>query len=141
MAKSFTPIDVKRLIEEHESCLTQLTAGETIREWHQAEIVTVAKTHVATEAMRLLKEIPVEEINRDKRGFRVKSLCQDTVDERITQLLAQKQAEFDAFADKSESAKESLALDEKTFGNIIKEEIDRINAKNSAKNRRDGQKT
>ena len=57
-------------------------------------------------------------------------LCQNTVDERITALLEQKQAAFDAFADKSEAAKESLELDEKTFGNIIKEEIDRINAKN-----------
>ena len=57
-------------------------------------------------------------------------LCQNTVDEKITALLEQKQAAFDAFADKSEAAKESLELDEKTFGNIIKEEIDRINAKN-----------
>lgn len=57
-------------------------------------------------------------------------LCQNTVDERITALLEQKQAAFDAFADKSEAAKESIELDEKTFGNIIKEEIDRINSKN-----------
>lgn len=61
-------------------------------------------------------------------------LCQNTVDERITELLEQKQAAFDAFADKSEAAKESLELDEKTFGNIIKEEIDRINAKNGRSN-------
>lgn len=57
-------------------------------------------------------------------------LCQDTVDERIMELLEEKQAAFDAFADRSEAAKESLELDAKTFGNIIKEEIDRINAKN-----------
>lgn len=61
-------------------------------------------------------------------------LCQNTVDERITALLEQKQAAFDAFADKSEAAKESFELDEKTFGNIIKEEIDRINAKNGKTN-------
>ena len=36
---------------------------------------------------------------------------------------------FNAFADKSEAAKESLELDDKTFGDIIKEEIDRINEK------------
>ena len=35
-----------------------------------------------------------------------------------------------AFADKSVAAMESLDLDERTFGNIIEEEIDRINAKN-----------
>ena len=61
-------------------------------------------------------------------------LCQNTVDERITTLLEQKQAAFDAFADKSEAAKESFELDEKTFGNIIKEEIDRINAKKESAN-------
>ena len=60
-------------------------------------------------------------------------LCQDTVDERITNLLAQKQAAFDAFADKSEAARESLELDNTTLGNIIQEEIDRINAKNGKK--------
>lgn len=53
-------------------------------------------------------------------------LCENTVDERIRDLLAQKQAAFDAFADESEAAKESLALDEKTFGNMMQEEARRI---------------
>ena len=56
-------------------------------------------------------------------------LCEESVDERILTILERKQAEFDAFADKSVAAKESIELDDKTFGNIIKEEIDRINAK------------
>ena len=56
-------------------------------------------------------------------------LCENTIDEKITAVLEEKQALFDAFADKSEAAQNSLDLDEKTFGNIIQEEIDRINAK------------
>lgn len=56
-------------------------------------------------------------------------LCENTVDEKIIAMLEEKQALFDAFADKSEAAKESIELDDKTFGNIIKSEIDRINAK------------
>lgn len=56
-------------------------------------------------------------------------LCENTVDERITAMLDEKQAIFDAFADKSEAARESIELDEKTLGNIMKEEIERINAK------------
>jgi SNF2 family DNA or RNA helicase len=56
-------------------------------------------------------------------------LCENTVDERITLLLESKQAIFDAFADQSVAAKESLELDDKKFGDIIKEEIERINAK------------
>lgn len=59
-------------------------------------------------------------------------LCQNTVDERIRDLLAQKQAAFDAFADESEAAKESLALDEKTFGNIMEAEVRRIGQKHQA---------
>ena len=59
-------------------------------------------------------------------------LCEGSFDERITKILADKQAMFDAFADRSEAAAESLQIDEKTVGNIIKEEIDRINAKREA---------
>lgn len=59
-------------------------------------------------------------------------LCQDTVDEKIVSILEEKQAIFDAFADKSVAARESMELDEKTFGDIIKEEIDRINEKRAA---------
>lgn len=56
-------------------------------------------------------------------------LCENTVDEKIMSTLESKQAIFDAFADKSVAAMESRELDDRTFGNIIKEEIDRINAK------------
>ncbi len=56
-------------------------------------------------------------------------LCENTIDERITSILENKQAIFDAFADKSVAASESMAIDDQTFGDIIKDEIDRINAK------------
>lgn len=56
-------------------------------------------------------------------------LCDDTVDERILTILERKQAEFDAFADESVAAGESIELDDKTFGDIINDEIDRINEK------------
>ena len=60
-------------------------------------------------------------------------LCENSVDERITELLAKKQAEFDAYADESVAASESKELDKRAFGNIIKDEIDRINAKHGIK--------
>lgn len=56
-------------------------------------------------------------------------LCEDTIDERITELLEQKQAIFDAFADASVSAQQSLEIDDKSFGDIITGEIARINQK------------
>lgn len=53
-------------------------------------------------------------------------LCEDTIDERLTEVLEEKQMIFDAFADKSVAAQQSLEIDNKTFGEIIKEEIERI---------------
>lgn len=58
-------------------------------------------------------------------------LCEDSVDERITNLLENKQKIFDAFADKSVAAQESIELDKKSFGNIIQEEIEKINSRNN----------
>lgn len=61
-------------------------------------------------------------------------LCENTIDERIMNMLAEKQAIFNAFADKSVSAdataKEEIELDDKTLGKLVQSEIDRINEKN-----------
>ena len=57
-------------------------------------------------------------------------LCENSIDEKITDLLEKKQAIFDAFADKSVAAEKSLDIDDKTFGDIIAKEIERINEKN-----------
>ena len=59
-------------------------------------------------------------------------LCENTLDEKITDMLAEKQAVFDAFADKSAVAEETMELDQATLGTIIDEEIKRINEKNQA---------
>lgn len=66
-------------------------------------------------------------------------LCEDTVDERITELLEQKQAIFDAFADKSVAAEKTEGeVDETTFGKIIEEEIERIKAKDGNTSQKSG---
>ncbi len=59
-------------------------------------------------------------------------LCDETVDERISELLKSKQEIFDAFADESSVGTESLEIDEKTFGSIMEEEKKRIAEKTSA---------
>ena len=64
-------------------------------------------------------------------------LADDTIDEKITNLLAEKQTIFDAFADKSaaaESTEADVEIDAASLGNIIQEEIDRINAKKGTAN-------
>lgn len=56
-------------------------------------------------------------------------LCENTVDEKLTEMLEEKQHIFDAFADKSVAAQQCVEVDDKTFGQIIQEEIERINEK------------
>lgn len=53
-------------------------------------------------------------------------LCEDTVDERICEMLDKKQRRFDAFADKSVAASKTNEIDDKTFGKIIEAEIEKI---------------
>ena len=55
-------------------------------------------------------------------------LCENTVDEKLMDVLEEKQMIFDAFADESVAANANKEIDEKTFGDIIKEEIERIKA-------------
>ena len=62
-------------------------------------------------------------------------LCKDTVDEKITDLLYKKQMIFDTYADKSVAA-DKIAIDNRTFGNIIKEELARLGDKYSNDNLR-----
>lgn len=62
-------------------------------------------------------------------------LCEESIDERITDMLAAKQAIFDAFADKSVAAAATNKEEDesKTMGKLIEEEIERINEKNGKK--------
>lgn len=53
-------------------------------------------------------------------------LADNTIDERITDLLAEKQLLFDSFADESVAA-QNVEIDTKSLGSLIQEEIDRIN--------------
>ena len=59
-------------------------------------------------------------------------LCQNTIDERITALLEQKQAEFDAFADESAAAKEEVEVEKAAIVRMMQSEQLRINEKNSS---------
>ena len=49
-------------------------------------------------------------------------LCDNTVDERIMDILKQKQGEFDAFADESKAADETLELDNASIAGLMKAE-------------------
>ena len=57
-------------------------------------------------------------------------LAENTIDERILNILKEKQKLFDDYADESKSWEESVELDKETFSSIVEEEITRINNKN-----------
>lgn len=56
-------------------------------------------------------------------------LADETIDERITDLLAQKQAVFDAFADVSVAGEDALELDQSTFAQVMEEERKKLEDK------------
>ena len=67
--------------------------------------------------------------NENKKVKIFRYITEGSFDAYSWQLLETKQEIFDAFADESVAAGESMELDEKSFGNIMQDEIDRISAK------------
>lgn len=58
-------------------------------------------------------------------------LCTNTVEERIMQILWEKQEEFNTFADESSAARQDMEIDSNTINSIMEEEIRRIREKYS----------
>ena len=56
-------------------------------------------------------------------------LCTNTIEERIIQILYNKQEEFNTFADDSTAARQDMEIDSSTINSIMEEEIDRIRRK------------
>ena len=74
MARPFSSKDAKRLIEDHRELLASLNRVASSTEHLKQDVEKGADALVTQEVLKVLREIPIEEINRDKRGFRVKAL-------------------------------------------------------------------
>lgn len=74
MARPFDSTEAKILSEKHRALLAELTRFETFAEDQRHEVSQAAGAMAEQETLRLLADIPVEELNRDKRGFRIKLL-------------------------------------------------------------------
>lgn len=132
---SVTPQRRQEIIDEFNEApagtvlISQIQSGGTGLNIQAASVVVICEP-------QLKPSIENQAISRAYRMGQARNvlvyrlLCPETIDERITAILEEKQAIFDAFADKSVAAKESLELGKTTFGELIKAEIDRINAKN-----------
>ena len=110
--------------------LAQIDAGGTGLNIQAASVVIICEP-------QLKPSIENQAISRSYRMGQTRNvlvyrlLAANTIDERMEELLHQKQAVFDAFADQSVAAdmtdEEEKTIDDKTFGILIQEEIDRIN--------------
>lgn len=74
MARPFDSTEAKILSGKHRALLTELKRFETFAEEQRHEVSQAARAMAEQETLRLLADIPVEELNRDKRGFRIKLL-------------------------------------------------------------------
>ena len=108
--------------------LAQITSGGTGLNIQSASVVVICEP-------QFKPSIENQAISRSYRMGQTRNvlvyrlLCEDTIDERLINILEEKQMIFDTFADKSVAAQKIIEIDDKTFGDIIKEEIDRINKK------------
>lgn len=130
---SISPIRRQEIIDEFDKApagqvlTAQIIAGGTGLNIQSASVVIICEP-------QLKPSIENQAISRAYRMGQARNvlvyrlLCENTIDERITEMLAEKQAIFDAFADKSVAA-QNVEVDSKSLGDIIKEEIDRINQK------------
>ena len=112
--------------------VAQIQSGGTGLNIQDASVVIICEPQLkpSTENQAVAR---AHRMGQDRSVLVHRLLCEDTIDERITDMLTQKQAVFDAFADKSAAGEEglkNLEIDSKTLGAIIQEEIDRINEKN-----------
>lgn len=128
---SVSPAKRQMLIDEFDNAevgqvlAAQIMAGGTGLNIQSASVVIICEPQLkpSTENQAISRAYRMGQA-RNVLVYRL--LCERTVDEKITDMLEEKQAIFDAFADKS-VATEALEIDSETLGNIIQEEIDRIN--------------
>lgn len=74
MARPFNTTDAKRIIERHQNIIEKMNSAVSSVERYRAKAKEASDALVAQEVLRVLADIPIEEINRDKRGIRVKAL-------------------------------------------------------------------
>ena len=74
MARPYTTKEAAALINDHKKAISDLIAGQNLTERLKRDVEDAAKKMASKEVLKALKDIPVEELNRDKSGIRVKTL-------------------------------------------------------------------
>ena len=74
MARNIDSTSAKKIINTHKAFLTDIDAVCRYADTSKAEIATLADALIKYDANEALKNIPVDELNRNKQGFRIKTL-------------------------------------------------------------------
>jgi SNF2 family DNA or RNA helicase len=109
--------------------VSQIQAGGTGLNIQSASVVVICEPQLkpSTENQAISRAYRMGQ-PRNVLVFRL--LCEDTIEERIMDMLANKQDTFDAFADHSAAAERVSELDAATLNRIIEEEIEKIREEN-----------
>ena len=139
---SISPERRQEIIDEFEKApsgsvlVSQITSGGTGLNIQAASVVVICEP-------QFKPSIENQAISRSYRMGQTRNvlvyrlLCENSIDERITELLESKQRIFDAFADKSVAYENEPQIDESTFGSIINDELERINKKRVTESQQD----
>lgn len=118
--------------EDQSVLIAQINAGGTGLNIQAASVVVICEP-------QLKPSIENQAIARAYRMGQARTvsvhrlLCEDSIDERIMDMLASKQKIFDAFADESEAALHLISeIDSNTFLELIEDEAERIKEKRAA---------
>lgn len=74
MARSIESSDAKKIISTHNTILTNIEKIRKAPETYKSNVIKYADEYIIGERLSALKEIPIEELNRSKQGFRIKTL-------------------------------------------------------------------
>lgn len=132
---SLSPAGRQEIIDKFEQAtagtvlVSQIMAGGTGLNIQSASVVIICEPQLkpSTENQAISRAYRMGQA-RNVLVYRL--LCENTIDERIMDRLAQKQQVFDGFADESVAAKKlEIEIDSKTMNDIFEEELNRINKK------------
>lgn len=133
--KGNVPVDERaKIIKDFEKApagtvlLSQINSGGTGLNIQSASVVIICepqyKPSIENQAIGR-----AHRIGQTRNVLAYHLICENTIEEGMVERLMEKQKEFDEFADESVAAQRSEEFNDKKFGELIQEEIDRINEK------------
>ena len=134
---SVTPTRRQEIIDRFNSAppgsvlAAQIQSGGTGLNIQAASVVVICEPQYkpSTENQAIAR---AHRMGQKRNVFVHRLLCVDSIDERIMEILREKQFEFDTFADGSVSAEAEEGFDPKIIERIMKEELRRIKEKRAA---------